>query len=117
VLRQINDFLGPILLIVFVIIAAATPLIILTFSILNLVRARLHWVIIVVKTIAALVVWSVLTYAVILIFIMVVFSADYPTTTTDDIKTTLIFIGECLIYAAAGFGLIWWVRRTGRSNI
>jgi O-antigen/teichoic acid export membrane protein len=115
-LKQINDFLGPILIVVFIIIACATPLIILVFSILNLVRGKSHWVIIVLKAIASFLVWTVLTYAVVLIFMMFVVSAKHPTTTADEIKTTGIFIGECVLYSLAGVGMILWVRRAGKSR-
>lgn len=114
-LRQINDFLGPILLILFAIIAGAIPIIILIFSVLNAVRRRVHWIIVVAKAFSALLAWLVLTYAVVLIFMMVVFSASGRTTTAQDLKMTGIFIVECVIYTLTGLGLIWWVRRNGRN--
>jgi hypothetical protein len=104
-LRHANDIIGQILFVVFFIIMGVIPLGILILGILNFVRAITRRGTIVLQALAALLIWAFLSYVLIMIFIMVVFSQ------VGDLKTTAVVMVRCLIYAAAGAALIYWAKR------
>ena len=64
----------------------------------------------------ALIVWLVLTYAIVMIFIVVVFSLPYPLSPADEWKGTGLFAVACLIYAAVGAALIYWTKVQARLS-
>lgn len=115
-LRQANDIVGQVLLVVFFAIMCAVPLTVLVLGIINFVRALSRRGTIVLQALISLVLWTVLTYAIVLIFFMIVFSQKYPVSTPDELKTTAIFILATVIYAAAGAALIYWTKRQAKLS-
>lgn len=110
-LRQANDILGQVLLVVFFVIMGGIPLGILVIGILNFARATTRRGTIVLQALASLVIWTFLSYVVVMIFIMVVFSFPYPLSRANELKSTAIFFAGCLIYTAPGAALIYWTKR------
>jgi len=93
----------------------ATPLAILIIGTINFVRALSRRGTIVLQVLASLVLWIFLTYGIVLIFMMMVFNASYPSSTTDDWKMTGWFILAGLIYTIAGAALVYWTK--GQVNL
>lgn len=87
------------------------PLAILILGTLNFVRAVTRHVTIVMQVLASILIWGFLTYAVVMIFIVVIYSVPYPLSPANELKTTGFFILGCFFYAAAGAGLIYWTKR------
>ena len=115
-LRQANDIVGQVLLVFFFIVLGATPLTILILGIVNFVRAFTRRGTIILQALVALIVWLVLTYALVMIFIVVVFSLPYPLSAADELKGTGLFFVACLIYAAVGAALIYWTKVQARLS-
>lgn len=111
-----NDIIGQILLVAFFAIMIAIPLAILTLGIVNFVRAITRRGTIVLQVLVAIAAWTVLTYLLFLVFIMVVFSLPYPLSHTDELKSTAVFLIGCLIYAAVGALLVYWTRRQAKLS-
>lgn len=65
----------------------------------------------------ALMVWTVLTYALVMFFIVVVFSLPYPLSQADELKSTAGFVVGGLIYAVVGSLLIYWTKRQSRLSM
>jgi hypothetical protein len=112
-LRKLNDIIGIVLLYGFFAVAAITPVVILVLSILNFVRNAPRRLAIVLKALAALMIWSFLTFTIIMVFIMIVFS--YPVQSeTNSLALNGIFALQGLIYLVIGLVLIYWMKRQGR---
>ena len=94
----------------------ATPLAILIIGTINFVRALSRRGTIVLQVLASLVLWIFLTYGIVLIFMMMVFNASYPSSTTDDWKMTGWFILAGLIYTIAGAALVYWTKRQAKLS-
>ena len=92
------------------------PLAILVLAVLNFARAVTRRITIVLQALAALGLWIFLTYIIVMIFIVVVFSLPYPLSQSDELKSTALFIVSCLIYAAAGAALIYWTRAQAKLS-
>jgi hypothetical protein len=118
VLRQVNDILGQISLIGFCVVAGLTPVVILVVSIVNFARFAARRVAILLKTLAALAIWVFLTFGFIMAFMVLVFPGPgyAARTQSDDLKVTVIFIVAIVIYALAGSGLIYWIKRQGKRS-
>ena len=106
--RHISEILGQILMIVFVVVAGGTPIVVLVLSILNFTRIKTRRVAIALKALAALAIWAFLAFSIIMVLFMVVFEvpAFAPQAT--------IFALVILIYALAGGGLIYWMKRQSK---
>ena len=115
-LRHANDILSQIFLVVFFIIMGAVPLTILVFGVSNFARAVTRRGTIVLQALAALLIWAFLTYVIVMILIVVIFSLPYPLSSADELKSTVVFIVATLIYAAAGAGLIVWTKRQAKLS-
>jgi hypothetical protein len=114
-LRQASDILGQLLLIGFFVIAAVTPIMILVLSILNFTRYTARRLAITLKALAALAIWACLTFILIMVFFMVVFQFPAYVSQANALISSVIFILGTLIYALAGGGLIYWMKRQSRS--
>lgn len=98
------------LVVVFFFVLTGTPLAILLLGTVNFVRAFRRRGTIILQALVSLAIWVFLTYAFVMIFIVVVFSMPYPLSTADEWKGTGFFIVAFLIYTAAGLALIYWTR-------
>jgi protein-S-isoprenylcysteine O-methyltransferase Ste14 len=92
------------------------PLAILILGIINSIRAVTRRGTIVLQVLASMAVWIFLTYAIVMIFIVVVFSFQYPLSVTDNLKTTAIVILGTVVYAVVGAALIYWTRRQAKLS-
>jgi hypothetical protein len=109
--RQVNGILGEILLIVFFAVAGSTPLIIQILGILNFSRYAARRAAITLKALAALVIWALLTFTVVMVFIMAVFQFPAYRSQANETTGTVIFSVATLIYALTGGALIYWMKR------
>lgn len=92
------------------------PLVIVVLGIVNLARALTRRGTIILQVLASLAIWIFLTYIIVMIFIMVVFSLPYPLSTVDELKSNLGFLVATLIYAVVGAGLIFWTRAQAKLS-
>jgi hypothetical protein len=106
-----TDIIGQIFFVIFFALMGGIPLAILILGILNFVRAVTRHVTIVMQVLASILIWAFLTYAVVMIFIVVIYSFPYPLSPANELKATGFFILGCLLYAAAGAALIYWTKR------
>ena len=97
-------------------VMCATPLSILILGIINFVRALSRRGTIVLQVLVSLILWIFLTYAVVLYFMMLVFSDKYPLTPAEEWKTTGWFTLGGLIYTLAGAALVYWTKRQARLS-
>jgi hypothetical protein len=109
--KHANDIVAQVFIVIFFLLMGGVPLGILILGILNFVRAITRHVTIVLQVLAAIAIWVLLTYALVMIFIVVIYSLPYPLSPANEIKSTVIFILGCLFYAAAGAALIYWTKR------
>ena len=91
-------------------IMAAVPLVILILGTVNFVRAATRRGTIVLQALAAIVIWIFLTYVIVMILIVIIFSLPYPLSAADELKSTVVFIIGCVIYSAVGAALILWTK-------
>ncbi len=94
----------------------AVPLAILVLGIMNFVRALARRGTIVLQALAALAIWTFLTYVIVMILIVVIFSLPYPLSPANELKSTAVFIVACLIYVAAGAALVFWTKRQAQLS-
>lgn len=87
-----------------------TPLAILVLGVVNFRRDKLRQGVIVLQAVAALAVWTILTFVIVMIFFMTVFEYPAYRSRADEIKSTAIFVGGSLIYFLVGGVLIFWTK-------
>jgi hypothetical protein len=87
-----------------------TPLVILVLGIVNLRRDKLHQGVIILQAVAALAVWTILSFALVMIFFMTVFEYPAYKSQSNEVISTAIFVGGCLIYFLVSAVLIYWTR-------
>jgi hypothetical protein len=109
--KNATDIVAQIFIVIFFILMGGIPLAILVLGILNFVRAAMRQVTIVLQVLASILIWVFLTYAIVMIFIVVIYSLPYPLSRANELKSTGFFILGCLLYAAAGAALIYWTKR------
>jgi len=114
--KQANDIIGQILLVVFFVVMGGVPLTIIVLAIINVARAVTRQITILLQALVSLALWIVLTYVVVMIFIVIVFSLPYPLTRADEVKSTATFLVSILIYAAVGAALIFWTRAQAKLS-
>ena len=68
-----------------------TPLAILVLGVVNFRRDKLRQGVIVLQAVAALAVWTILTFVIVMIFFMTVFEYPAYRSRADEIKSTAIF--------------------------
>jgi len=109
-LRQANDIIGQVFLIAAFFIMTGVPLAILILGIFNFIRALTRRGTIVLQGLTAIGIWIFLTYVIVMILIVIIFSLPYPLSPADEIKSNLVFIIGFVIYTAAGLALIYWTK-------
>ena len=109
--RQINDTLGEVVAIAFLVVMCATPLVILVLGIVNVVRDRLYRATVAFQALAALGIWTFLTVVILSIFFMTVFEYPAYRSSADELKSTVIFAGGAAIYFLTAALLIFWTIR------
>jgi hypothetical protein len=108
---QIADILGQILIVLFFAVMVITPLVILVLGIANLRRDRLHQGVIVLQAVAALAVWTILSFVIVMIFFMTVFQYPAYKSKSNEVIGAAIYVGGSLIYFLVSAVLIFWTRR------
>lgn len=109
--RQVTDILGQILVVLFFAVMVITPLVILVLGIVNLGRDKLHQGVIILQAVAALAVWTILSFAIVMIFFMTVFEYPAYRSQADNLKSTAIFVVGGFFYFLVSGVLIFWTRR------
>jgi hypothetical protein len=115
-LRQLNDLIGQIFLVVFCFVMGAVPLSVLVLGIINFIKATTRRGTIVLQALASLLIWIFLTYAVVLIFFMIVFEVPPRQTDVQELKTTGWFLLGGFIYTLAGAALVYWTKVQARLS-
>jgi hypothetical protein len=115
-LRHANDIVSQIFIVIFFVVMGAVPLTILVLGTINFIRALTRRGTIVLQALAALAIWTFLTYVIIMILVVIIFSQPYPLSPANELKSTVVFIVGCLIYIAAGAGLIIWTKRQAKLS-
>jgi hypothetical protein len=108
---RINDILGQILVLLFFAVMVITPLVILGLGIVNLSRDKLHQGVIILQAAAALAVWTILSFAIVMIFVMVTFEPLTYKSQPSEALNNAVFVGGILIYFLVSAVLIFWTRR------
>jgi phosphotransferase system glucose/maltose/N-acetylglucosamine-specific IIC component len=88
-----------------------TPLVILVLGIVNFRRDKLRQGVIALQAVAALAVWTILSFATVMIFFMTVFEYPAYRSQADNLKSTAIFVVGGLFYFLVGGVLIFWTKR------
>jgi hypothetical protein len=88
-----------------------TPLVILVLGIVNFRRDKLRQGVIILQAVAALAVWIILSFALVMIFFMTVFQFPAYRSQSDSLKSTVIFVVGYLVYFLVSGVLIFWTRR------
>jgi len=94
------------MVLLFFAVMVITPLLIVVLGIVNLTRDKLHQGVIILQAVAALIVWTILTVAIVSAFIMVTFEPP-----KNKVLTDVVFGGGILIYFLVSAVLIFWTRR------
>ena len=115
-LNKANDIVGQILIGVFFVLMGGVPLAVVTLGIINSVRAVGRWGTIVLQVLVAMAVWIVLTCAIVMICMVIIFSFKYPLSDADNLKSTAVAILGTVVYAAVGAALIYWTRRQAKLS-
>jgi hypothetical protein len=109
-LRHANDILGQILVIAFFAIMVITPLIILTLGIVNLLRDTSKRGKSILQALGALAIWVCLSFAMVMVFFMTVFSYPGTGSPSNEMKANAIYIGGTFIYFIVSGALIYWTK-------
>lgn len=110
-LKQANQLLGQIGEVVFFAVMIITPLVILVLGIVNFRRDQLRQGVIVLQAVAALAIWAILSFAILMIFFMTIFEYPAYRSQADNLKSTAIFVVGGLFYFLVGGVLIFWTKR------
>jgi hypothetical protein len=113
-LRHVSDIVGQILVLLFFAVMVITPLVILVLGIVNFRRDQLHQGVMVLQAAAALAVWTILSIATFMIFIMITFEPPKYNSHPSEALSNAIFIGGILIYFLVSAVLIFWTKRQTR---
>ena len=108
---RVNDILGQVLVLLFFAVMVITPLIILVLCIVNLSRDKLHQGVIILQAVAALAVWTILSVAIVMVFIMVTFEPLTYKSHPNEALNNAVFVGGIVIYFLVSAVLIFWTRR------
>ena len=114
--RQVTDILGQVFFVLFFAVMVITPLVILVLGIVNFRRDKLRQGVIVLQALAALAVWIILSFAIVMIFFMTIFEYPAYRSQADNLKSTAIFVVGGLFYFLVGGVLIYWTKRQTRAR-
>lgn len=95
-------------------IMGITPLVIVGLGILNFRSESLRQTRMALQALGALGIWLILSVVVIMILIMMVFPYPAYKSQSDELISTVIFLGGGLIYFLSSGALISWTRRQKR---
>lgn len=109
--RQLTDIPGQISVFLFFAVMAITPLVILVLGIVNFTRDKLRQGVIILQAVAALAVWIILSFLVVMVFFMTVFEYPAYRSQSDNLKSTVIFTAGGLLYFLVSAVLIFWTKR------
>lgn len=109
--RQVSDIIGQILFVLFFAVMGITPLVILVLGIVNLRRDKLHQGVIILQAVAALAVWAILSFALVMIFFMTAFEYPAYKSQSNETISSAIIVGGILIYFLVSGVLIYWTKR------
>jgi amino acid transporter len=109
-LREVNDILGQILLVAFFAVMFITPLVVVVLSIVNFRRDKVRQVKTVFQSLGALAIWVFLTFVMVMIFFMTVFSDPGNSSRANEWSANIIYFGGNLLYFLMGCVLIVWTR-------
>jgi len=109
--RQTADILGQILVFLFFAVMVITPLVIMVLGVVNFRRDVLHQGVMVLQTVAALAVWTILSFAIVMIFFMTVFEYPAYRSQADNLKSNIIFTAGGVVYVLVSAVLIFWTKR------
>ena len=113
-LKEVNNFLGPIMVVLFFAVMGIIPLVIIGLGILNFRSESLRQTRIALQALGALAIWVILSFIIVMVFIMTVFQYPAYKSPSNEITNTVIFMVGGLIYFLAGGALIYWTRRQKR---
>lgn len=105
-----QDTIGAIVMIAFMVACVGFPLFVFVQSIINLARASDGQGIIVLKAFLVIGVWVVISMIIGFIPIMYVFEPWKGDRATADLRLTIVMLVLTLIYIAIGLALGYWVR-------
>jgi hypothetical protein len=88
-----------------------TPLVILVLGIVNFTRDKLRQGAIILQAVAALAVWTILSFVIVMIFFMTVFEYPAYRSQSDNLKSTVMFTAGGLLYFLVSAVLIFWTKR------
>jgi hypothetical protein len=108
--RHANDILGQILLVAFFAIMVITPLIILVLAIVNVQRDSMRLGKSILQAVGALGIWICLSFVIVMIFFMTVFSYPVNASPSNEMKANAIYIGGTFVYFVVSGALIFWTR-------
>ena len=91
-----------------------TPLVILVLGIVNFTRDKLRQGVIILQAAAALAVWIILSFVIVMVFFMTVFEYPAYRSQSDNLKSTVIFTAGGLLYFLVSAVLIYWTKRQTR---
>ena len=112
--RQLSDILGQISVYLFFGVMVITPLVILVLGIVNFTRDKLRQGVIILQAAAALAVWIILSFVIVMVFFMTVFEYPAYRSQSDNLKSTVIFTAGGLLYFLVSAVLIYWTKRQTR---
>lgn len=109
--RQLTDILGQISVFLFFAVMVITPLVILVLGIVNFTRDKLRQGVIILQAVAALAVWIILSFVIVMVFFMTIFEYPAYRSQSDNLKSTVIFTAGGLLYFLVSAVLIYWTMR------
>jgi hypothetical protein len=109
-LRNVNDILGQILILAFFTVMVITPLIILVLAIVNVRRDTMRQGKSILQAVGALVIWVCLSFVIVMIFFMTVFSYPVNESSSNEMKANAIYIGGTVFYFIVSGTLIFWTK-------
>ena len=109
-LRNVNDILGQILILAFFTVMVITPLIILVLAFVNVRRDTMRQGKSILQAVGALVIWVCLSFVIVMIFFMTVFSYPVNESPSNEMKANAIYIGGIVVYFIVSGALIFWTK-------
>ena len=109
--RQVTDILGQIMVVLFFAVMVVTPLVILVLGIVNFRRDKVQQGVIILQAVAALAVWTILSFVIVMIFFMTVFEFPAYRSQADNLKSSAIFLVGGFFYFVVSGVLIFWTKR------
>jgi protein-S-isoprenylcysteine O-methyltransferase Ste14 len=109
--RQVNDILGQMLIVAFFAVMMIIPLVIMVLGIMNFRRDKMRQVKSVLQALGALAIWTFVTFVMVMIFFMTVFSYPVNSSRSNELIADAIYFGGSFIYFLIGGVLVYWTKR------